>query len=275
MGNYRAQDFDLLREAAASASKLALSFWGRSLASERKADGSAVSEADRAVDALLASTLRKARPDYGWLSEESPEPFDRLTARRVFIVDPIDGTRSFLRGGDDWTVAISIAEDHAPAIAVITNPVRAEVFEARAGAGAFMNGRRIFTSSQAKLSGASFAAGSSFAHGKRRLPWPNAVPIAANSSLYRLALVASGRADASFSLKPKSEWDIAAGALLVSEAGGKITSPSGEPLKFNSASGKVPGFVAAALELHEILIEHLSSGSGAGMRRIAEQGVRS
>ncbi len=259
MGSDFTRDFDLLREAAASASRLALTFWGRSLASERKADGSAVSEADRAVDALLASTLRKARPDYGWLSEESPEPFDRLTARRVFIVDPIDGTRSFLRAGDDWTVAISVAEDGVPAIAVVTNPVRAEVFEARAGAGAFMNGRRIFASSQTRLSGASFAAGKSFSHGKRPLPWPNAVPIAANSSLYRLALVASGKADASFSLKPKSEWDIAAGALLVSEAGGKITSLSGKPLKFNSASAKVSGFVAAAPELHTVLIDHLNS----------------
>ena len=95
------------------------------------------------------------------------------------------------------------------------------------------------------------------AKGKWQPPWPGATPVSANASIYRLALIASGRADAYFALNPKWEWDIAAGALLVSEAGGTVTGKTGAPLTFNSAEAKVPGLVAAAPGLHRILIERL------------------
>ena len=250
------QDFDLLKKAAREAAELVLTYRGRPVASERKADGSAVTEADKAADSLLAARLKGARPEYGWLSEESPEHENRLRARRVWIVDPIDGTREFLRGGSDWTVALALVQDSIPVLAAVINPVRGEVFEARAGKGAFLNGRPCVISSRNELGGARIAA-SLPAKRPWRAPWPGAVPVSASSTIYRLALVASGRADASFALNPKWEWDIAAGALLITEAGGMVTGLSGAPLAFNSAEAKVEGFVAAAPQLHQSLIERL------------------
>ncbi len=265
------QDADLVRAAAQEAASLALSFWGRPVHQEKKADGSVVTEADMAVDRLLAARLQTARPDYGWLSEESAgDAAARIAARRVWVLDPIDGTRDFLEGGDDWTVALCLVQDGAPVFAAVINPVRSEFFEAQAGMGATLNGRQILASGQRELSGARVAVSKAALSKKPwRAPWPGAVPLGANSTVYRMALVACGRADASFVLNPKWEWDIAAGALLVSEAGGTVTSFSGEPLRFNSPGAKVQGFVAAAPELHQILIERLNGAKRAQQSRKA------
>jgi myo-inositol-1(or 4)-monophosphatase len=253
------QDFDLIRDAAQEAGKLALSYWGRSIEKQRKSDGSAVTEVDHAVDSLLAARLRGARPGYGWLSEESAEHNDRLHARRVWIVDPIDGTRAFIQGRDDWVIALALIEDHVPVLAAVINPLRGETFEACAGAGTFLNGARVRASEQSVLAGARLVVPDSLLKPNRwRRPWPPVTPVWANSLIYRMALVAAGKADASFALKPKWEWDIAAGALLVSEAGGIATDPCGLPLKFNSREAKVPGFLAAAPKLHHILAERMS-----------------
>ena len=253
-----AQDFDLLRETAREAASLALSYRGRPIARERKPDGSIVTEADKAVDSLLAARLKDARPDYGWLSEESLENERRLSARRVWILDPIDGTRDFLHGGDGWTIALCLAEDGRPVLSAVVNPVRGEFYEARAGMGAFLNGVRISASAHQELAGARIAVSpTALAKGTWKQPWPGAIPAGVTASIYRLALVASGHVDAYFALNPKWEWDIAAGALLVSEAGGTVTGKTGAPLTFNSAEAKVPGLVAAAPGLHRILIERL------------------
>jgi myo-inositol-1(or 4)-monophosphatase len=256
--HHRSDDFDLLREATQEAGRLALSYFGRSIAKETKADGSVVTEADHAVDALLAARLRKARSGYGWLSEESAEHDSRVDARRVWVVDPIDGTRAFIQGHDDWTVSAALLEDGVPVLAAVVNPVRGESFEARAGCGAFLNGRLIRPSEKAGLEGARLLAPDSMLKNSRwRTPWPAIRPVWANSILYRLALVASGEADATFALKPKWEWDVAAGALLVSESGGVMTGPDGEPLTFNSAEAKVRGFLASGAKLHQILLERM------------------
>ncbi len=211
------QDFDLIRDAAQEAGKLALSYWGRSIQKQRKADGTEVTEADHAVDELLAARLKGARPSYGWLSEESAEHNDRLHGRRVWVVDPIDGTRAFIQGRNDWVIALALIEDHVPVLAAVVNPVRGEVFEARAGAGAFLNGRRLHASKQGGLAGARLVVPESLLKSNRwRRPWPPVTLVWANSIIYRMALVASGEADASFATKSKWEWDVAAGALLVS-----------------------------------------------------------
>jgi myo-inositol-1(or 4)-monophosphatase len=258
MTDDRSHDYDLLREAAQEAGKLALSYRGRAVEKSRKADGSFVTEADHAVDALLAARLLGPRPDYGWLSEESAEHEKRLEARRVWVIDPIDGTQAFIQGRDDWVIAIALIEDGAPVLAAVVNPIRGETFEAREGAGAFLNGHRIHASERSLLPGAKIIVPDSLLKNSRwRTPWPPLTQVWAYSSIYRLSLIASAEADASFALKPKWEWDIAAGALLVSEAGGIVTDPFGSPLKFNSAEAKVPGFLAAAPKLHQILAERM------------------
>jgi myo-inositol-1(or 4)-monophosphatase len=271
MNDDRVHDLNLLRETAQEAAKLALSFFGRSISRDRKFDGSPVTEADKAVDALLAERLRAARPDYGWLSEESAEHDERLAARRVWILDPIDGTRAFIKGRDDWTVALSLVEDGKPVLAVVVNPVRGELFEAQAGMGAFLNGEKITASQQSKLAGARIVVPEAVLQNARwREPWPPLTPVWANSIIYRLALVANASADASFALVPKWEWDVAAGALLVSEAGGVVSDAFGLPLEFNSIGAKVQGFLAAAPKLHQILTERLSGAlQGAPVARRA------
>jgi myo-inositol-1(or 4)-monophosphatase len=252
------QDFDLLRHTAKEAASLALSYFNRPLAIKRKPDGTTVTEADLAIDALLAARLKSARPDYGWLSEESLENERRLQAARVWIADPIDGTQAFVKGADDWTIALCLVEDGAPVLSAVVNPVRNEFYEARAGAGAFLNGLRISVSGRTGLEGARIAASPRPRNnGTWKPPWPGAVHVGVNSSIYRLALVACGLADVSFALNPKWEWDIAAGALLVMEAGGTATTKSGTPLTFNSAEARVPGLIAAAPGLHGILLERL------------------
>ncbi len=151
MRDNRTEDFELLRSAAQEAGRVALSYFGRTIEKHKKADGSAVTEADHAVDALVAERLRVSRPDYGWLSEESAEHGSRLEARRVWVVDPIDGTRAFIAGRDDWTVALALVEDGAPTLAAVVNPLRGETYEARAGGGAFLNGRRSARARKTRL----------------------------------------------------------------------------------------------------------------------------
>jgi myo-inositol-1(or 4)-monophosphatase len=257
------QDLVLLREAIHDGAALAKSYAGRAIARSRKSDGSAVTEADMAVDALLQFRLREARPDYGWLSEESAEHGTRITRDRVWVVDPIDGTRDFLNGGRDWTVAGCLVESGVPLLSCVINPLRDEVFEAKKGSGAWLNGRQIFVTGEAKLAGARVATGARPKKGSWHAPWPGAVPVFTKSSIYRMALVAAGRADASFALNPKWEWDIAAGALLVSEAGGTVTSITGAPLKFNSGEAKVESLLAAAPDLHRVLAGHFKGSQRA------------
>jgi myo-inositol-1(or 4)-monophosphatase len=259
MRDNRTEDFELLRNATQEAAWRALTYWGRSIEQGRKADGTTVTEADHAVDALFSERLRGARPDYGWLSEESAEHDTRVTARRVWIVDPIDGTRAFVQGRNDWTVSAGLVEDGVPTLAVVINPVREEIFEARAGGGATLNGRPIHVSDCSTLDGAKVLAPESILKNSRwRTPWPAVKPVWANSILYRMALVACGEADATFATKPKWEWDVAAGALLVAEAGGVATEPDGAPLRFNSAEAKVRGFLASGPNLHQILLARMT-----------------
>ena len=150
MQNDYAQDFDLIRDAAQEAGKLALSYWGRSIEKQRKADGSEVTEADYAVDALLAERLKGARPAYGWLSEESAEHNERLRARRVWVVDPIDGTRAFIKGRDDWVIALALIDDHVPVLAAVVNPVRAKHSKRAPGRARFSTGERSMQASKVR-----------------------------------------------------------------------------------------------------------------------------
>jgi myo-inositol-1(or 4)-monophosphatase len=268
----RSHDFNLLLETAKEAAKLALSFWGHPVSTGRKTDGTVVSEADHAVDALLAHKLKSARPDYGWLSEESGEHERRLSCRRVWVVDPIDGTRAFLQGRDDWTVALALLEDRLPILSVVINPVKDEVFEARAGMGAFLNGRRIAASQRCSLTDARIIASDGVLKKPIwREPWPRLTTVWAHSLAYRMSLVACSGLDAAFALAPRWEWDIAAGALLVAEAGGVASTPAGRALHFNNADAQVEGFLAAAPNLHQMLVDRLS---GVTVETDVPQGVR-
>jgi myo-inositol-1(or 4)-monophosphatase len=250
-----ADDEALLASAVEAAGELALSFFGRGLTGTRKADNTPVSEADLAVDRLLHERLATPRPAYGWLSEESADRPARLQARRVWIIDPIDGTRAFLAGLPDWTISAALVEDGSPVLAAIFNPNLAEFFAARRGHGSALNGAPIAVSMRDRIEGSRMIANKGLLERKVWTePWPPTESVWANSIAYRLALIAAGRADAALSITGKAEWDLAAAELLVQEAGGKVTDAKGAALRFNQPRPRINGLVAAAPALHQLLI---------------------
>jgi myo-inositol-1(or 4)-monophosphatase len=252
-------DYELLKKAVRDAGALALSFFRQEVTVNKKLDGSEVSEADLAVDARLRQELEGARPDYGWLSEETEDTARRLARSRVWMVDPIDGTNAFLRHIPEWTVSAALVEESEPVIGVVFNPARQEFFHAIKGHGAFLNGRPIHVSGQESLLGAHvIASGGLFKKKIWTEPWPEVETAWVNSVAYRLALVACGRADATISLSTKAEWDLAAGAILVEEAGGLITDQRGDRMVYNRAVPRFPGLVAAPPGLHAAIVERTS-----------------
>lgn len=252
-------DFRLLRSAVQAAGATALSRFRRGPRVMRKPDGSEVTEADLAVNDELHDALCVARPDYGWLSEESPDDQARLDAERVWIVDPIDGTRAFILGKAEWAISAALVEAGEPVLAALYNPATNEFFSASRCGGATVNGAPARVSDLDDLHGAHILTTGGVA---KRAGWhgedaPQVETSFVYSIAYRLALVASGRADGMFSPGQKSEWDIAAGVLIVQEAGGRVTTPSGEAHRFNKPAPVCDGALAAPRQLHGTLLSAL------------------
>jgi myo-inositol-1(or 4)-monophosphatase len=214
-----------------------------------------VTAADLAVNAMLLEQLRGARPGYGWLSEETEDTAARLGAERVFIVDPIDGTRSFIEGSDSWAHSLAVAEGGVVIAAVVYLPMRDKLYAAAAGQGATLNGASIRATGRADLEGASIlAAKPNYAPENWQGGRVPEVARAFRPSLaYRLSLVAEGRFDAMMTLRPSWEWDIAAGDLILREAGAMTSDRRAGPLRFNNAVPMVDGVLAANPVLHGAL----------------------
>lgn len=249
-------DVALLEAAAREAGALALDWVGKPNAVREKPDGHGpVSEADLAVDSLLRGRLTAARPDYGWLSEESEDGPRRLEAARLFIVDPIDGTRAYLAGQPTWALSLAVVEAGRPVAAVVFLPAFARIYAAAAGGGALRNDTAIAASARAELDGARVMATSSQLAAEH---WPGGAPSVDRrfrpSLAYRLCLVADGQVDAMLTFRPTWEWDIAAGALIATEAGARVTDGDGAPLAFGQAQPLVPGVMAAGPRLHAELL---------------------
>jgi len=257
-------DLALLETAARRAGALALTFFGQNPESwfKGKPGVSPVSEADLAVDRMLAETLRAARPDYGWLSEETADDRSRLDHNRVFIVDPIDGTRAFLAGGDEWTVSLAVVEAGRPVAGAVFCPVRAEMFLAYAGGGAFLNGRKLSVSEQHSVAGATLTGPHSVIANEDVLATGFVGTDILRSLAYRLVTVAAGRVDVGAARGGPSDWDLAAADLLVQEAGGKLTDLSGRLLTYNRAKTGHPALIAAPGALIEKVREALKGVIG-------------
>lgn len=240
-------DFALLIEAAREAGEIARPFWRKHPKTWDKGDGAGpVTEADLAVDKMLNAKLLTARPDYGWLSEETQDTDARLSKDRVFIVDPIDGTRSFIEGDHNWAHSLAIAEHGKVIAAVVYLPMRKRLFAARIGHGATLNGIPLQVSAHPDLTAARLLAA------RQNLKpefWTDGCPdftLRFRPSLaYRMALVAQGRHDAMISLRNTWEWDVAAGTLIAQEAGGAIMDRCGTPPVFNKKIPAFDGFIAA------------------------------
>ncbi|MES0880175.1 3'(2'),5'-bisphosphate nucleotidase CysQ [Roseibium sp. SCP14] len=243
------QDLQLLEASAREAGALALEYFGRDPETWFKGRGSPVSEADLAVDRFLADKLRTARPGYGWLSEETADDRARLKCRRVFIVDPIDGTRAFLAGGDEWTVSVAVVEKGRPVAGAVFCPRREEMFVALSGGGAWLNGKRIAVSSHARVVGATLTGPHSIVANKDVIAAGFEGTEILRSLAYRLTMVAAGRIDVGTARGGPSDWDLAAADLLVQEAGGELTDLSGRNLIYNRARTGHPALVAASVQL--------------------------
>ncbi|MBS0126210.1 3'(2'),5'-bisphosphate nucleotidase CysQ [Thetidibacter halocola] len=252
-------DLTLLIEAARRAGEIATAHHGGPLDVRMKAhDNSPVTKADLAVNVALESFLRAARPDYGWLSEESPDTDDRLSAERVFVLDPIDGTRSYADGSDTWAHSIAVVEAGRPRTAVVYLPMKDRMYIATRGGGARLNGVPLRAAQTAEPDGASLLA---TRHSLDTQHWPGGVPDMHRSHrpslAYRLCLVAEGRYDAMVTFRPAWEWDIAAGALIMAEAGATVTDPQGRSLHFNNRHPQTPGVLAANPTLHAALLKRM------------------
>ncbi|SFS20149.1 3'(2'),5'-bisphosphate nucleotidase CysQ [Yoonia litorea] len=256
-------DVALLAAAAREAGQIAKSYFQRDPDVTDKPDGAGpVTVADLAVNRMLEAELRAARPDYGWLSEESEDTAVRLEQQRLFIIDPIDGTRAFINGTKDWAHSLAVVENGRPIAAAVYLPMRDLMFTAQLGQGAEVNGFAIEIAgldaiSSATLLGAKPNFDARFWVGGT----PPPVKRAFRSSLaYRLCLVAEGRFDGMITLRPSWEWDIAAGALIAAEAGATVSDQFGAELRFNNRHPQVPGVIVGAQSLHSELISRLETG---------------
>lgn len=252
-------DLALLVAAARAAGALALQWYGHDPQQWQKSDDSPVTEADLAVDKYLRETLLAARPDYGWLSEETEDNADRLTKKRVFVVDPIDGTRAFLKNDPHWGISIAVVEDGKPISAAFYNPAMDEMFTAQKGAGAFLNGQPIQPSAHPTIEEARVLGHEGlYRHKAWPTKWPDDLHIEnRNSIAYTICLVAAGRFDGTVSLSGKSDWDLAAADLIMEEAGGHLTTHMGDPYVYNTANTRHLNVVAAGADLHAALLEKL------------------
>lgn len=248
-------DLDLIVAAAEAAGALALTERRAGLKIWNKSGGSPVTSADLASEALLKERLLGARPDYGWLSEETPDTPERLTKRRIFVVDPIDGTVAFMKDRPWWCVPVAVIEGGRPVAAAIHAPILGETYAAVAGGGARLNGRTIRASDADRLQDAAMLADAAlFRDPAWGEPWPEMRVEKRNALAYRLALVAAGAFDAAVALTPKWDWDVAAGALIAAEAGARVSDHRGEAWRFNRPDPRQTSLVAAAPGLHPLII---------------------
>jgi len=217
-----------------------------------KAPGSPVCEIDLAVDAFLQDKLGALDPQAGWLSEETLDDSDRIERRRLWVVDPIDGTRDYLRGRPGWCVSVALVEDRVPVLGVLAAPIRGELWTAARGLGSWRNGARLRVRPRERLAGARVPSDKLPAVDRDlvAVPRPNSIAL-------RIALVGAGEADLVATLKWGFEWDIAAAALIAEEAGATVSGALGQPLAFNTASGEAFGVLVATPGIHEAAVERL------------------
>ncbi len=254
-----AHDLDLLRDAALAAGEIAKKYFKADPEIWDKGDNQGpVTEADLAIDKMLHAELLAARPDYGWLSEETEDSDARLNHDRVFIIDPIDGTRAFIAGEQSFSHSLAIAEKGKIIAAVVHLPIRAQTYTAHIGGGAFCNGKPIQPSNASSITGARIL---TTKPSLRAEHWPGGVPDMERhfrpSLAYRLCLAADGRFDGMLTLRDAWEWDIAAGDLIVSEAGGIASDRHGLAAIYNNPTPLLAGMIAASKPVHSDIMRAL------------------
>ena len=244
------------KAAARAAGEIIRSFYeGTYTVAEKKHD-SPVTSADLQANHKIHEILQGAFPNYGWLSEETVDSSERLSCRRVWVIDPMDGTKEFVQKIPEFSVSVALVEDGRPLIGVAYNPIRDQFFLGVRGQGVLQDGKKVCVSPTSSPTGATILASRSE---HQRGEWESFKSpfhiIPTGSVAYKFALVAAGQADATFTLVPKNEWDICAGSLLVEEAGGKVTNLDGQPITFNHKETLLRGAVASNGLLHDQILD--------------------
>jgi myo-inositol-1(or 4)-monophosphatase len=251
-----ARDAALLAGTVREAGALALSLFRTELKNWTKGASSPVSEADIATNDLIEQRLRSATPDYGWLSEESADDETRLGKQLVWIVDPIDGTRGYLAGREDWCVSVALVEHASPVLAAVFVPASDEFFFAMRGQGAIRNGVPIYATSGTALDFSRVAGPKPLVERLNRSPGEITLYPRIGSLALRLCRVAEGTLDAAFAGGQSRDWDLAAANLIVQEANGSMTTLSGDPILYNRREVTHGVLVAAGRDRHAGIVEH-------------------
>jgi len=246
------KDLTLLIETAHIAGAIARDYYNKgNTKAWNKSENHPVTEADIAVNDYLEETLQAARPDYGWLSEETKDDASRRRAKRSFVVDPIDGTRAFMDGRPHFTICLAVIENGKAITGVVYNPMLEEMFEASLGGGARLNGKAISPSDCTSIEGCAIVG---YPRKFKRLGWPEMKVSIRNSMAYRIVLVAAGMRDATVSFTPKSDWDLAAAEIIANEAGAITTDLDGKAFHYAKDHVTEAGVICASPRLHALLL---------------------
>ena len=249
------EDLALIRDAARRAGAIAKAAFDANDSKQwNKEDSSPVTEADIAVNDFLAETLQAARPNYGWLSEETKDDHSRHACPRSFVVDPIDGTRAFIDRTPNFAVCIAVIEKGQAVAGVVFNPLKGEMYEAFLGGGAKLNGETVTAPDSDAIAGIRMVG---YPRKFRRLDFPDMNVTVANSMAYRMCLVVGGEADATIAFTPKSDWDVAAAALIATESGAIVTDIRGKTPHFDTKTTSGLGVICAGPRLHALLVERV------------------
>jgi myo-inositol-1(or 4)-monophosphatase len=248
-------DLRLLEGVVREAGRIALRFYGGDYKRWSKEGGSPVTEADLAVNKFLHDQLTVARPDYGWLSEESADDEQRLGKRLVWIVDPIDGTRGYLAGREDWCVSAALVEDGSPLLAAVFAPASDEFFFAARGHRAALNDVPVYATAGTELDFSRVAGPKPLVQRLSQATGEIILHPRIGSLALRLCRVAQGSLDAAFAGGQSHDWDLAAANLIVQEANGNMTALSGDAISYNRREVMHGVLVAAGRDRHARIVE--------------------
>jgi len=252
------KDHKLLISAARDAGAIARDFYNKGNAKTwDKEENHPVTEADIAVNDYLLDALMSARPDYGWLSEETKDDASRHTKKRSFVVDPIDGTRAFIDRRPHFTICLAVIENGHAVAGAVYNPLTDEMYEAYLGGGARLNGTPIAPSGCDSIKGCTIIG---YPRKFRRMGWPDMSVSIRNSMAYRIVMVAAGQRDGTVSFTPKSDWDLAAAVLIADEAGAMSTDINGMPFNYAQDNTKNNGVICAGPALYPLLLSQTMRG---------------
>lgn len=250
-------DRDRLEAIVREGGRIAMASWpgdGHALEVWEKGPGNPVCAADLAVDAFLKRELNALLPSAGWLSEETVDAPERLQGGLVWLVDPIDGTRDYIRGRRGWAVSVALVSSGRPLFGMLCAPARDEFWSGEAGRGSWRNGERLAASTRRELPGARVPA--------KAVPKEDADLVMVdqpNSIALRMAMVGADEADLVATLRWGFEWDIAAAGLIAREAGAAVTDAFGQPLNFNKEDPRAFGLLVTAPAIHAAAVARLAS----------------